>query len=107
MKHLIRKAINPLRIFISDSRFTGILLLSCTVLSLVLSNSVNGEWYRGIWNSDLHYSVPVNLPHSGLKWINDFLMAIFFLFAGMEIKRELLVGELSSCLLYTSPSPRD
>jgi NhaA family Na+:H+ antiporter len=96
MKHLIRKAINPLRIFISDSRFTGILLLSCTVLSLVLSNSVNGEWYRGIWNSDLHYSVPVNLPHSGLKWINDFLMAIFFLFAGMEIKRELLVGELSS-----------
>ena len=96
MKHLIRKAINPLRIFISDSRFTGILLLSCTVLSLVLSNSVNGEWYRRIWNSDLHYSVPVNLPHSGLKWINDFLMAIFFLFAGMEIKRELLVGELSS-----------
>ena len=96
MKHLIRKAINPLRIFISDSRFTGILLLSCTVLSLVWSNSVNGEWYRGIWNSDLHYSVPVNLPHSGLKWINDFLMAIFFLFAGMEIKRELLVGELSS-----------
>ena len=96
MNHLIRKAINPLRIFISDSRFTGILLLSCTVLSLVLSNSVNGEWYRGIWNSDLHYSVPVNLPHSGLKWINDFLMAIFFLFAGMEIKRELLVGELSS-----------
>jgi len=96
MKHLIRKAINPLRIFISDSRFTGILLLSCTVLSLILSNSVNGEWYRGIWNSDLHYSVPVNLPHSGLKWINDFLMAIFFLFAGMEIKRELLVGELSS-----------
>jgi len=96
MKHLIRKAINPLRIFISDSRFTGILLLSCTVLSLVLSNSVNGEWYRGIWNSDLHYSVPVNLPHSGLKWINDFLMAIFFLFAGMEIKRELLAGELSS-----------
>jgi NhaA family Na+:H+ antiporter len=96
MNHLIRKAINPLRIFISDSRFTGILLLSCTVLSLVWSNSVNGEWYRGIWNSDLHYSVPVNLPHSGLKWINDFLMAIFFLFAGMEIKRELLVGELSS-----------
>jgi len=96
MNHLIRKAINPLRIFISDSRFTGILLLSCTVLSLVLSNSVNGEWYRGIWNSDLHYSVPVNLPHSGLKWINDFLMAIFFLFAGMEIKRELLAGELSS-----------
>ena len=96
MKKLIRKAINPLRIFISDSRFTGILLLSCTLISLILSNTINGNWYRGIWNTDLHYGLSLNLPHSGLKWINDFLMAIFFLFAGIEIKRELLVGELSS-----------
>ena len=96
IKRYIRNAINPLKFFISDSRFTGILLLSCTFVSLVISNSANGEWYRGLWNSDLHYNLSVNLPHSGLKWINDFLMAIFFLFAGMEIKRELLVGELSS-----------
>ncbi len=96
MKKLIRKAINPLRIFISDSRFTGILLLSCTLISLILSNTINGNWYRGIWNTDLHYGLSLNLPNSGLKWINDFLMAIFFLFAGIEIKRELLVGELSS-----------
>ncbi len=96
MTKLIRKAINPLKVLISDSRFIGILLLFCTVLSLVISNSVNGEWYRGIWNNNLHYSLPENLPHSGLKWINDFLMAFFFLFAGMEIKRELLIGELSS-----------
>ena len=72
------------------------MLLCCTAISLILSNSSGGEWYRGIWNSDLHYNLPIQLPHSGLKWINDFLMAIFFLFAGMEIKRELLVGELSS-----------
>ena len=96
MTELIRKAINPLKVLISDSRFIGVLLLSCTVLSLVISNSVNGEWYRGFWHNDLHYSLPVNLPHSGLNWINDFLMAFFFLFAGMEIKRELLIGELSS-----------
>jgi NhaA family Na+:H+ antiporter len=96
MTKLIRKAINPLKVLISDSRFIGVLLLSCTVLSLVISNSVNGGWYRGIWNNDLHHSLQANLPHSGLKWINDFLMAFFFLFAGMEIKRELLIGELSS-----------
>jgi NhaA family Na+:H+ antiporter len=96
MTKLIRKAINPLKVLISDSRFIGILLLSCTILSLVITNSANGEWYRGFWNNDLHYSIPVNLPHSWLKWVNDFLMAFFFLFAGMEIKRELLIGELSS-----------
>jgi NhaA family Na+:H+ antiporter len=96
IKRILRNAINPIKFFISDSRFTGILLLSCTVLSLALSNSGNGEWYRGIWDNELHYGISLNLPHSGLKWINDFLMAIFFLFAGMEIKRELIVGELSS-----------
>ena len=80
----------------SDSRFTGILLLACTAVSLILSNSSNGEAYREFWNSEIHLGLPFPLPHSGLKWINDFLMAIFFLLAGMEIKRELLTGELSS-----------
>ncbi|HEV8082788.1 MAG TPA: Na+/H+ antiporter NhaA [Chitinophagaceae bacterium] len=97
MHQLIKKAISPLKAFISDSRFIGILLLACTVISLVLSNTGNAELYRNIWNAELHYgNLPITLPHSALKWINDFLMAIFFLFAGMEIKRELLVGELSS-----------
>ncbi len=96
MTKFIRKAIDPIRIFISDSRFTGILLLACTAVSLILSNSSNGEAYRGLWNSDIHLGLPFPLPHSSLKWINDFLMAIFFLLAGMEIKRELLTGELSS-----------
>lgn len=96
VKRFFKNAINPIKFFISDSRFIGILLLSCTLISLIASNTGNGEWYRGIWNAELNYHLPVALPHSGLKWINDFLMAFFFLFAGMEIKRELLVGELSS-----------
>jgi NhaA family Na+:H+ antiporter len=91
---LIKKAISPLKMLIADSRFTGILLVSCTALSLTLSNSPYGDWYRGIWNRDLLISG--YLPHSFLKWINDFMMAIFFFFAGMEIKRELVEGELSS-----------
>ena len=96
VKRLIKKAINPLRFFISDSRFIGILLIACTLVSLIWSNSADGSWYRGIWNTDLHHGLPIKLPHSGMKWINDFLMAFFFLFAGMEIKRELVNGELSS-----------
>ena len=96
VRALIKKAIDPIRLFIMDSRFTGILLLLCTAASLILSNTSYGEWYRGIWNTDLHYGLAFELPESGLKWINDLLMAIFFLLAGMEIKRELLTGELSS-----------
>lgn len=95
VKNLIKKALNPLRFFISDSRCTGILLLFCTAVSLTISNIGNGEWYRSIWNADIHFNLGINLPHSVLKWVNDFLMAIFFLFAGMEIKRELLNGELA------------
>lgn len=96
MKILIKKALNPLRVFISDSRFIGVLLLSCTIISLIISNSTHGDWYRSIFNIDPDYGLPLKLPDTGLKWINDFLMVFFFLFAGMEIKRELIQGELSS-----------
>lgn len=95
MRELVRKAIDPLKIFLNDSRSTGILLLFCALVSLTLSNSFDGSFYRSFWTSTIHYGNHINLPHSGLKWINDFLMAIFFFFAGMEIKRELLDGELS------------
>ncbi len=94
MNKLVTKAINPLKFFITDSRSIGILLLLCTAFSLLMSNTASGGWYRGIWN-DGTFSI-LNLPRSPLKWINDFLMAFFFLFAGMEIKRELVNGELSS-----------
>src|SRR5258706_4334059 len=94
MNKLVTKAINPLKFFITDSRSVGILLLLCTVFSLLISNTASGGWYRSIWNVDTHSIL--NLPHLPLKWINDFLMAFFFLFAGMEIKRELVNGELSS-----------
>src|ERR1051325_2691200 len=94
MKRFVTKAINPLKFFITDSRSIGVLLLLCTAFSLLMSNTWGGGWYRSIWNADV--SSLLNLPHSPQKWINDFLMAFFFLLAGMEIKRELVAGELSS-----------
>jgi NhaA family Na+:H+ antiporter len=95
MKVLIRRAINPLKFFITDSRSVGILLLFCTVISLLISNT-GGSWYISLWNNEVPFNSIINLPHSPLKWINDLLMAFFFLLAGMEIKRELVNGELSS-----------
>ncbi|HET7117548.1 MAG TPA: Na+/H+ antiporter NhaA [Hanamia sp.] len=94
MQNLFKKTISPLKFFISDSRSTGILLLFCTAVSLILSNAT-AIGYRLFWTNEIQYNSGVPLPHSFLKWINDFLMAIFFLFAGMEIKRELIDGELS------------
>jgi len=98
MKALFIKAINPIKFFISDSRSVGVLLIACTIISLFISNLPGGDGYRGFWNDDLHIALPfhIHLPHSVIKGINDFLMAFFFLLAGMEIKRELVNGELSS-----------
>jgi NhaA family Na+:H+ antiporter len=96
MKKMLIKAIDPLRILINDSRFTGVMLIVCTVLSIFLANNPgSAEFYKNIWALKL-FTASANLPETSLSWINNYLMAFFFLMAGMEIKRELVSGELSS-----------
>lgn len=89
----LRKRLHAL---LHDSRSVGILLLLCTLLSLSLANAPLQKYWLHLW--DLHTSSPalLHLPHNILAWVNDGLMAIFFLLAGMEIKRELVSGALSS-----------
>ena len=89
-----RNFLSPLLEFIHDSRAIGIIILLSTVLSLLVSNSAFGHTYLHFFNLELHISSL--LPHSILHWINDGWMALFFLLAGMEIKRELIYGTLSS-----------
>jgi NhaA family Na+:H+ antiporter len=72
----------------------GILLAFCAIISMILANSVWGSQYISFWQRPVHFPGWNNLPHSFLHWINDFLMSIFFFMVGMEIKRELLEGEL-------------
>ncbi|MBK0379054.1 Na+/H+ antiporter NhaA [Mucilaginibacter segetis] len=99
MEKILRKAINPLRILINDSRFTGIMLIMCTLLSMFLANTTGlAAHYKNLWNDEwLSASAFADLvPENFLSFINNFLMAFFFLMAGMEIKRELISGELSS-----------
>jgi NhaA family Na+:H+ antiporter len=87
---------SPLRYFINDSRAVGIILIVCTIISLCLSNTASGNQYRAFWNIHNHAMYALHLPATMLEWVNNFLMGIFFLMAGTEIKRELTEGELAS-----------
>lgn len=66
----------------------GILLIFCTAFSLLLANSPFAVSYDSIWQMDM-------FGHSFAHWINDGLMAVFFFLIGLELKREVFVGELS------------
>ena len=97
MSYINRKILSPLKEFFHDSRAVGITLLCCTIVSIIISNSAWSGQYISFWNTEITMPAPdIHLPHTPLHIINDFLMAIFFLLVGIEIKRELLVGELSS-----------
>ena len=91
------KIISPLSKFFKDSRSVGIILIASTLLSLLLANSPWKIPYLSILSIDpVPFFQHSNLPHNLLQWVNDGLMAIFFFWVGLEIKRELVVGELSS-----------
>lgn len=88
---------NFLEEFIKKESSSGILLIFVTILALALKNSMLSEYYSAflatpveIRFSDLHIAKPL------LLWINDGLMAIFFLLIGLEVKREFLEGQLST-----------
>lgn len=72
------------------------MLLLCTLLSLSLANSPLQHAWRHLWEMPTAAPSFLHLPHDVLAWVNDALMATFFLLAGMEIKRELVSGALSS-----------
>src|SRR6266542_2961652 len=97
-KPLHHHIFTPIREFLKDSRSVGIILIACTAISLLLSNlSFTQSIYAGFFQKNL--SLPVaslHLPETPLSWINDVLMTIFFFLVGMEIKRELTIGELAS-----------
>ena len=74
--------------FFDSEKAGGAILIACTALSLAAANSALGEGYTGLWHA---YLGPLSIEH----WINDGLMAVFFLLIGLELERELYVGELS------------
>ena len=93
----IQRLLRPFQQFARQQVASGILLLMCTVLALLWANSPWAGSYADLWASTL----TVGFGDSALSkplilWINDGLMAVFFFVVGLEIKREILTGELSS-----------
>jgi NhaA family Na+:H+ antiporter len=83
--------------FFDSERVGGLLLLFCTLLSLTIANTGFGDAYAHFWHRNLDLSFAgLKLNYSVQHWINDGLMTIFFLLVGLEIERELYVGELST-----------
>ena len=93
----ISKVIKPFQEFIQTEASGGILLLICTICAILWANSPFSETYFHLWHTKVSIFINnIGLEYSLHHWINDGLMAIFFFVVGLEIKRELLVGELSS-----------
>jgi NhaA family Na+:H+ antiporter len=95
---MIRKVfLTPFQKFVKIESFSGILLMLSTVLALIWANSPLGDSYRALWQYDIGIvTQSFEFKKPLILWINDGLMAIFFFLIGLEIKRELLIGELNS-----------
>ena len=80
---------SALRLFLEGQSSAGLVLMAMAALALVIANSPLGPGYEDLLQT---YIGPLSLGH----WINDGLMAVFFLLVGLEIKREVLDGQLST-----------
>jgi NhaA family Na+:H+ antiporter len=84
-----RRLTRTFREFFESEKASGVVMIVCTAISLAIANSPFAEKYLGFWHLDLG-GLSVEL------WINDLLMAIFFLLIGLELEREMISGELSN-----------
>lgn len=94
---MIKTLSKPFKWFFKLEAASGLILLIVAIAALIISNSTLNEFY---FNS-LKYYLFIGINNFGLKlsvlhWINDALMAIFFFFVTLEIKREFIQGELSN-----------
>ncbi len=100
----VDRLLAPLREFTAREASGGVLLMAAALIALVWANSPFAEAYDELWSTTLTIGAgDFVLAKSLHLWINDGLMAIFFLVVGLEIKREVLVGELASVRRATLP----
>ena len=99
-----KKIATPFEDFIHAQTTTGLVLMFMTVVALVLANTTLADAYLHFFHMKIDFVVGSwVLSHSLHHWINDGLMAIFFFVIGLEIKREILIGELSNLKVAILP----
>jgi Na+:H+ antiporter, NhaA family len=97
LEALFGKILSPFERFLHRTTAGGIVLMGTSVVTLILANSTWGSSLRHLWEISAHISVgPWHLNLSLHQWVNEGLMTLFFLLVGLELKRSVMVGELSS-----------
>lgn len=90
--------------FFRSGKISGFILIFCVIASLIIANTGLGDGFEKLLLTEIGYeNLNVHLKYSISYWINDGLMAVFFLLVGLEIKRELIEGELSTVKQATLP----
>ncbi|MFT6857129.1 MAG: NhaA family Na+:H+ antiporter [Cyclobacteriaceae bacterium] len=89
--------LTPFQKFYKSESFAGILLFGATIIALIWANSPYSAYYESLWQ----YKIGISFGGFELKkplilWINDGLMSVFFFLIGLELKRELLIGEINT-----------
>lgn len=96
-KNIFNKTFNPFLNFFKNESSSGIILLLFAIIAIIIANSSYAEAYNSILHTYLTLGYKeFSISMSVLHWINDGLMVLFFLVVGMEIKREVVLGELKS-----------
>lgn len=104
MKRRLRRLLSPFQEFVSAESAGGVVLLAASVLAFAWANSRWAPVYQAMKHAQLTLGwSPYALSQSTLHWVNDGLMALFFLLVGLEIKREVVRGELSDLRAATLP----
>ncbi len=90
--------IDPFNDFVQLESSSGIILFAATIIVLIWANSPFGYVYELLWTDEIGFTIEhiISLHKPLILWINDGLMAIFFFLIGLEIKRELFIGELNT-----------
>lgn len=88
--------LQPIQEFFKAEAAGGIVLMVAAFTAILFANSTFSTWFFGLWTTPVVFQFgTLLLDKPLLLWINDGLMAVFFFYVGLEIKRELMVGELS------------